>query len=981
MASQSAIYEATLVCRQAFRDAAAMPSLQEWAENCLADLNLWANGAGALKVGKASLDARLSSNPDAKMTKNDFITENDRDGDRLYQAMQDARSIIGQLSRITSSIRKAGINARIQKADASYDPRHPQIEALNKHLQLLLLSKPTQCGTLRAETLPHGVLLVSSRDDTIVGDSRSLTVIQQRLIEANLKRRHRFLYAQRHAIKLSDSDPAPTASIPIPREISLAPALNPFAGSTEELERPKVYSTTTATDVQDPIPLPMRPSVQQTTTVISAISSRVRYPKPPPLRPDQNVFQCPSCCQALPASMSRGSQWKKHLSKDILPYTCILEDCPSPESLYHGRDLWLSHMFTDHGGIPHWVCLACNDSTERPVFYEESGLTDHLDRKHSRGIKPQQIPILASAWRRKRPVTIRSCPLCGLTDPDPNAVLNHVAEHLHSFSLRSLPWVPEESESNVDIYGAYFDDHPYFDAGRSVDTGSVGSRSTESSEQMGLEGQPAMESDNGPTENNQLTEENIHRFSEDSRVDQDIMGAFLAGIEHQPPEKTPILFQRQPSQVDIGEEVIVIEESESEGHDDDDDESSAAPPPLPAPSDSEFFSTDEDEKQGSLSDQPASSSAVIPPSGFTDDSAPVTFQSPSVAQEDILSPSLSQYVDTGAIPPALLEKAEAAITAGAEAAGFLLDSGMLSRHITPPQGNPGASESPSNLIVFYDEDKFEYSLDELYEKCFQCVARLVEFLDNVPCRSLGELELEYTAYRFRNAILDGSDVDILLADPLHRRNIFMAVTMTMVWEWVFTRYLFGLERQIHLGIKLLEKELRQTLPQEAVNRWLATTLSLLAQDPEVKQQQTFDIQAVSKTIAEVLMSVISEETPGMLELLTDLNEVLRDAVQLSVEMHTQLANYLMLPPLRPEYDNNANLASKIFFNSSLMQDVSGMYASDEEAESEHAVVRTVLFPLVVKKGDDQGRGEEEVVIYPAQVVVAKRQGESSAAES
>ena len=31
----------------------------------------------------------------------------------------------------------------------------------------------------------------------------------------------------------------------------------------------------------------------------------------------------------------------------------------------------------------------------------------------------------------------------------------------------------------------------------------------------------------------------------------------------------------------------------------------------------------------------------------------------------------------------------------------------------------------------------------------------------------------------------------------------------------------------------------------------------------------------------------------------------------------------------------------------------------------------MLFPLVVKKGDDLGEGEDEVVICPAQVLVAK----------
>ncbi|KAI3048308.1 hypothetical protein CBS147352_6322 [Aspergillus niger] len=996
MADQVTIYEATLACHRVFRDSAAVPTLQEWAENRVADLNLWASGAGALQVGKASLDARLSSNPDAKIFVVNLLgmlqvfvercVETGTDGhtDTLDQAMQDVKSIIGQLSRITTSIRKAGTNARIQKADASYDPDHPQVKALKIHLELLLLSRPTNNGTLRVLISSHGVVLTSPVDETIVTDSRSLTVIQQRLIEANLKRRNRFLYAQRHAIKLSDRDPTVSTLIQTPRKAPLPPGANPFARSTEEPERTTVHSTTTATEVQDPIPLPTRPSAQPATTVISAISSRVTYPKSPKLRPDQNVFYCPCCCQTLLASMSRGSQWKKHLSRDILPYTCILEDCPRPKRLYHTKDLWLSHMFMDHGGIPHWVCLACNGSSERRVFFEESALTEHLEQKHSRGIKPQQIPMLASAWRRKQPPAIRSCPLCGFTDPDSDAVLSHVAEHLHSFSLRSLPWAPGGSEYDGDLYGGYFEDHPYFDAERSVDIGSVGSGSIESSEQMSLEDRPVMESREMPTENSQLTEEKIRRLSENPVCDEDMMGAFLAGIEKQDPIMAPVQTPPSPARSD-SELPMAKDEEDQLAHshssllalpaDSENDDSSAVPPPLPAPSESEPSTDEEDENQ-------QMPSAVRSPSGSNDESAPPAFRSPSVAEEELLSPALSRYVDVDGITVARAQKVEGAIRAGAAAAGFLSSSGMLSRHITLPQGSASPDELPDNPIVFYEEDDFHYSSAKLFKRCSLWVLTFLE-LYTEPCRSLGDLTSEFIADRFRNSILDGSNINKLLSNLSYRKDTFISVTMTMVWEFIFTRYLFGLERPIRSAIKRLEKQLAQTLPREAVHRWRATTLYLLARDIESKQQQERDIQAISEEIINTLMSMLSERRTykPLLRLRKELDEVLRIAVDLSIDMRTQLADYIMLPPLQPKYDSQGNLTSQIFFNASLMHDQSGVYTSDEEAETEHAVVRLVLFPLVVKKGDDQGKGDEELVVYPAQVVVAEKQKKRSAPET
>jgi len=102
-----------------------------------------------------------------------------------------------------------------------------------------------------------------------------------------------------------------------------------------------------------------------------------------------------------------------------------------------------------------------------------------------------------------------------------------------------------------------------------------------------------------------------------------------------------------------------------------------------------------------------------------------------------------------------------------------------------------------------------------------------------------------------------------------------------------------------------------------------------------------------------------------------LKRVMQEAVDLSIEMRTQRAEYMMLPPLQPEYDANGDLASKVFFNAALMNERSGDTVSNEGLEEQRAVVRVVLFPLVVKKGNDEGEGDEEIVVCPAQVLVAK----------
>jgi len=78
----------------------------------------------------------------------------------------------------------------------------------------------------------------------------------------------------------------------------------------------------------------------------------------------------------------------------------------------------------------------------------------------------------------------------------------------------------------------------------------------------------------------------------------------------------------------------------------------------------------------------------------------------------------------------------------------------------------------------------------------------------------------------------------------------------------------------------------------------------------------------------------------------------------------------MLPLPQPEYDRNGDLAKKVHFHSPLMEARGGNSVSNEELHAQQATVRLMLFPLVVKRGDDNGVGNEETVIFPAQVLVA-----------
>jgi hypothetical protein len=160
---------------------------------------------------------------------------------------------------------------------------------------------------------------------------------------------------------------------------------------------------------------------------------------------------------------------------DILPYTCIVEECSRTDTFHMNKEAWLIHMNEEHGGTMQWVCHACSQKNIYATFGKSDDFTAHLEQQHGKGIKPGQIPMLLSSWRRKVPFKISACPLCSLQSDDQTALLDHTAEHIHSFSLRSLPWAPRErlEEDNDDQHnddddkeekdGKYFKDHAYFD--------------------------------------------------------------------------------------------------------------------------------------------------------------------------------------------------------------------------------------------------------------------------------------------------------------------------------------------------------------------------------------------------------------------------------------------------------------------------------------------------------------------------------------
>jgi hypothetical protein len=126
----------------------------------------------------------------------------------------------------------------------------------------------------------------------------------------------------------------------------------------------------------------------------------------------------------------------------------VLTKCPNPTSLFAEKSAWLDHMFNDHVASISWVCDICGESDTT-----ESGFTKHLQGVHHEAIAADQVALFAEMCYKRTAEEIPSCPLCSWVEDaqepiSSELVLDHVAEHIHEFSLRSLPWAPNRSEES-----------------------------------------------------------------------------------------------------------------------------------------------------------------------------------------------------------------------------------------------------------------------------------------------------------------------------------------------------------------------------------------------------------------------------------------------------------------------------------------------------------------------------------------------------
>jgi hypothetical protein len=282
-------------------------------ESRLADFNLWVDGVGALARPGASLDSRLQNRAkDLVLVKNVLIMLADSldyydslagDDTTSDASIQNIDSAIKNLALIGVAIRRTGKASRNRRADRTFNP--DGYGDLRKHLECIVLLRPSEEALFR-ET-EQGLFIAKM-------DSGELSTIQKRLIEANLRRRHNFLRAQKHAITqkegpiplptpidstaINDSTPEDAIVTENPDYVAPKQNLRTKTGAAPTISGFSLASTAEGTLQYAPADRKYTPRTAK--TQITFIASDAEFPKAPSISSSREISRCPCCCQSLP---------------------------------------------------------------------------------------------------------------------------------------------------------------------------------------------------------------------------------------------------------------------------------------------------------------------------------------------------------------------------------------------------------------------------------------------------------------------------------------------------------------------------------------------------------------------------------------------------------------------------------------------------------------------------------------------------------
>ncbi|KAF3000402.1 hypothetical protein E8E14_001436 [Neopestalotiopsis sp. 37M] len=361
--------------------------------------------------------------------------------------MYNIKTIIAQLTRFSSMIRRSGTKFRFERADSALPLRESEFDAFKEHLTNMILLRSIKFDVCDLENFD--VFQDKTNPDI-------LTPVQKRLIHGNVVRRNRIMEATKNMrsvkpqVKSVLKDPTHVRNFVVPEINAQAPTPVPqsktaqsnMGGTVKSSAQSRVESIArSATEIGSQLGLQLAPpkAAPSVVTKVTKIGSNQDYPKcPNPI--SDNFIQCPYCADVLPKEY-RNSSSRGHVAQDILPYMCIYEQCPLAEEMYLTSEELISHVH-EHHARKMWACDFClPNASETDLYVFESPIEwqKHVQQSHRDSVLVQQLPSLAR-FSERQVMQAMSCPLCAYIPVGIQSTVDqHILQHLHEFALRSLP--------------------------------------------------------------------------------------------------------------------------------------------------------------------------------------------------------------------------------------------------------------------------------------------------------------------------------------------------------------------------------------------------------------------------------------------------------------------------------------------------------------------------------------------------------------
>ena len=259
----------------------------------------------------------------------------------LLEAIENADLVLNDLARVAGLIRQT---PRSTTADNTFKPEAKEHEELRYHLSLLVACQasevecrrrkywkgkdPSVVETNSGKEEDHLAHVEEETIDFLCNDV-NLTEVQLRLVEANLRRSHRFAYSRKHASESEglSHQPEVFANRDVRRETKsgtdepftnksmLSDLMTDGSGKGNRLRNRHEAGTFTETvesdvdteTIKDTLEFTARS--EQAVTDISTTGLSIRYPKPPH-KEGATLFTCPCCCVSLPIIFSQPRRWR-----------------------------------------------------------------------------------------------------------------------------------------------------------------------------------------------------------------------------------------------------------------------------------------------------------------------------------------------------------------------------------------------------------------------------------------------------------------------------------------------------------------------------------------------------------------------------------------------------------------------------------------------------------------------------------------------